>query len=102
MELKKDNQLLEAVFYLFLPTEHKQTEVKKEIIASTTEGTGAGFGAGAGAGFGAGYGINIHSSVSATGVHQEINQSTTVRQSIVRSSVLPSIDGGTKVLKTIF
>ena len=46
--------------------------------------------------------VQVNESITATGLHQEINAGTTVRQSIVRSSVLPTIDGGTKVLKTIF
>ena len=36
------------------------------------------------------------------GVQQSIQGKTTIRPSIVRSSVLPTIDGGVKVLKTIF
>ena len=72
-----------------LPTEHKQIEVKKEIIASTTEGKGAGAGFGAGTG----YEIYIYSSVIVICVHQ-INQGITLRQYIIRRSVLPTIEVG--------
>ena len=106
-----------------LPTEHKQTQVKQEIIASGENvdlglggaggfgaggefGDGDGSGAGAGGAGGAGLAglssLKLHSTVSATGLHEEIKTSTTVRPSIVRSSVLPTINGGVKVLKTIF
>ena len=46
--------------------------------------------------------VQFSQAINAEGVHKEIVAGTTVRQSIVRSSVLPTIDGGTKVLKTIF
>ena len=97
-----------------LPTEHQQTQVKQELTSIAAGGAGfgeeGGFGAGGeyGDGSGAGedsgaggFGINIHSTASTTGVHQEINQGTTIRPSIVRSSVLPTINAGVKVLKTI-
>ena len=58
---------------------------------------------GAGAGVGLGLeGVEISQAINAEGVHKEIVAGTTVRQSVVRSSVLPTIDGGTKVLKPIF
>ena len=58
-------------------------------------------GAGAGAGLGL-EGMEISQAITAEGVHKEIVAGTTVRQSVVRSSVLPTIDGGTKILKPIF
>ena len=81
-----------------LPTDNKGVIVKKEIISTNTVGMG---GAGAGAGLGL-EGVEISQVINAEGVHKEIVAGTTVRQSVVRSSVLPTIDGGTKVLKPIF
>ena len=45
--------------------------------------------------------LNISSTARTTGVHHENNWDTTVRSSIARSSVLPTIGRGVKVLKTI-
>ena len=73
-----------------LPTQFKGTQVKTEIGAESDAGFGAD-----NASFG------ISQAISSTVVHQEINGVTTVRPSIVRSSVLPTIDGGTTVLPTI-
>ena len=39
--------------------------------------------------------------VSSTGIHKEIVAGTSEKQSIVRSRVLPTIEGGINVLKTI-
>ena len=58
-------------------------------------------GAGAGAGLGL-EGVQFSQVINSEGVHKEIVAGTTVRQSVVRSSVLPTIDGGVKVLKPIF
>jgi hypothetical protein len=80
-----------------LPTVDKGTQVKNEIAGGA--GAGAELNLAGAAGLSQ---LNISSTVSTTGVHQEINGGTTVRPSIVRSSVLPTIDGGVKVLKTIF
>ncbi len=49
----------------------------------------------------AGYEINIHSTVNAYDIYQEINQPTTDKTPIIGGSVLPTINGGFKVLKTI-
>ena len=45
--------------------------------------------------------LNISSTLSTNGIHQEINWGKTARPSISWSSILPTIDGGVKVLKTI-
>ena len=58
-------------------------------------------GAGAGAGLGL-EGVEFSQIINSEGIHKEIVAGTTVRQSVVRSSVLPTIDGGVKVLKPIF
>ena len=71
-----------------LPNQDKGTVVMKEIIATGGQG-GAGQG-----------GIGV--GVSTNGIYKEINGGTSVRQSIVRSSVLPTINGGVKILKPIF
>ena len=81
-----------------IPTENKGVVVKKEII-STNIANMSGVGAQAGLGL---ENVQFSQAINAEGVHKEIVAGTTVRQSIVRSSVLPTIDGGTKVLKTIF
>jgi len=81
-----------------LPTDNKGVIVKKEIISTNTVGMG---GAGVGVGLGL-EGVEISQAISAEGIHKEIVAGTTVRQSVVRSSVLPTIDGGTKILKPIF
>ena len=81
-----------------LPTDNKGVVVKKEIISTNAIGLG---GAGASVGIGL-EGLQISQAMSAEGVHKELVSGTTVRQSIVRSSVLPTIDGGVKVLKPIF
>jgi hypothetical protein len=81
-----------------LPTDNKGVIVKKEIISTNTVGMG---GAGASAGLGL-EGMQVSQIITAEGVHKEIVAGTTVRQSVVRSSVLPTIDGGTKILKPIF
>ena len=47
-------------------------------------------------------GVEVSQAINAEGIHQEIVAGTSVRQSIVRNSVLPTIDGGVKVLKPIF
>ena len=47
-------------------------------------------------------GVQVSQAINAEGIHKEIVAGTKVRQSIVRSSVLPTIDGGVKVLKPIF
>ena len=110
--------ILQSIFRSsVLPTEHQQTQVNQELTSIGAGGAGfggeGGFGAGGefGDGSGAGedgeagaggFGLNINSTTTTTGVHQEINQGTTVRPSIVRSSVLPTINAGVKVLKTIY
>jgi hypothetical protein len=68
-----------------LPTDYKPTQFKPEI-----GGDGQ-------AGMGMAGGMRISS-----GVHKEINAGTTVRPSIVRTSVLPTINGGVNVLKTVY
>ena len=81
-----------------LPTDNKGVIVKKEIISTNAVGLG---GAAGGAGLGL-EGVQFSQAINAEGVHKEVVTGTTVRQSIVRSSVLPTIDGGVKVLKPIF
>ena len=58
-------------------------------------------GAAGGAGLGL-EGVEFSQVINSEGIHKEIVAGTTVRQSVVRSSVLPTIDGGVKVLKPIF
>ena len=81
-----------------LPTDNKGVIVKKEIISTNVSGMGA---SGVQSGLGL-ENVEFSQAINAEGIHKEIIAGTTVRQSIVRSSVLPTIDGGTKVLKTIF
>ena len=79
-----------------LLTVDKGTQVKNEITRGADAGAELNLSGSAGLIY-----LNISSNLSTTGVHQEINWDTTVRPSIARSSVLPTIDGGVKVLKTI-
>ncbi len=78
-----------------LPTDYKPTQFKPEIVGDNRE-----------IGLKGEDGLNIRiestSRISAEGVHQEINAGTTIRPSIIKNSVLPTIDGGTRVLKTVF
>jgi hypothetical protein len=78
-----------------LPTNYKPTQVKPEIGGDNGEFDQQVEG---------GFGIRTVkvSKISAGGVHQEINEGTTVRPSIIQNSILPTIDGGTRVLKTVF
>ena len=81
-----------------LPTDNKGVIVKKEIISTNAiglEGQGVNVGLGL-------EGVQVSQAINAEGIHKEIVTGTKVRQSIVRSSVLPTIDGGVKVLKPIF
>ena len=106
MELKLDNPLLEAM----LTTEHKQRQVHQEIIASGESvdiGLGAGgigeeFVDGSCAGAGAGLGVSsvkINIVVSTAGLYEEVKTNTIVKPSIIRSSVLPTINSDVKILK---
>ena len=106
MELKLDNPLLEAM----LTTEHKQRQVHQEIIASGesidiglgTGGIGEEFGDGFRAGACAGLGVSsvkINIVISTAGLYEEVKTNTIVRTSISRSSVLPTINSGVKILK---
>ena len=79
-----------------LPTADKVTQVKKEIIGGADAGAELNLSGSAGL-----ISLNISSNLSTTGVHHEINWDTTVRPSVARSSVLPTIDIGFKVLETI-
>ena len=80
-----------------LPTDNKGVVVKKEIISTNAVGM-----EGAATGGLDLKGVQITQAINAEGIHKEIVAGTSVRQSIVRSSVLPTIDGGVKVLKPIF
>ena len=78
-----------------LPTDFKPTQFKPEIGGSS------------GGGFGVGEeydsnGVRISNTLITSGTNKEINGGTTVRPSIIKNSVLPTIDGGTKVLKTVY
>ena len=79
-----------------LPTVDKGTQVKNEITLGADAGAELNLTGSAGLSY-----LNISSTLSTTGVNQEIYWGTTVRPSISRRRVLPTIDGGIKVLKTI-
>ena len=64
-----------------LPIDYKPTQVKPEI------GTN---------------GIGMEGEMDSSGIHKEINAGTSIRPSIIKNSVLPTIDGGVRVLKTVY
>ena len=73
-----------------LPTDFRPVEVKAEIggdgeFAQGMEREGS-----------FNYGMRT------SGVHKEIHKPTSIRPSIIKKNVLPTINGGVKVLKTIF
>ena len=81
-----------------LPTDNKGVVVKKELISTRKIGLeeqemNINLGL---------KGVEVSQAINAEGIHKEIVAGTSVRQSIVRKSVLPTIDGGVKVLKPIF
>ena len=66
-----------------MPTDYRPTQVNPEI---GTQENISGFG----------------TTISETGIHNEINGGTSIKPSVVQTSVLPTIDGGTKVLGIIY
>ena len=97
-EVVGQTQVRQSIFRTStLPVQYKPVEYKPEI------GGGVGVGVEFGAGAVAGAGYRSHSasrySLRSRGV---INAGTTVRPSIIRNSVLPTINQGTTYLKSVF